>query len=127
MEDARLDVLAAHLDGGRPASGAAAGATPEYDLLIVGGHICDSSTGVDGVSDLAVKDGRVAAVGPGLAAGGASAAEIFDATGLIVTPGLVDAHVHVRLPPSTSPPQLIIASCCRAGVPLLHPARHPGG
>ena len=97
MEDARLDVLASHLDGGRPASGAAAGATPEYDLLIVGGHICDPSTGVDGISDVAVKGGRVAAVGPGLAAGGASAAEIFDATGLIVTPGLVDAHVHVRL------------------------------
>ena len=103
MEDARLDVLAAHLDGARPAAaGAAAGATPEYDLLIVGGHICDPSSGVDGISDLAVKDGRVAAVGPELAAGGASAAEIFDATGLIVTPGLVDAHVHVRPHPANA-------------------------
>ena len=102
MEDARLDVLASHLDGGRPAAGAAAGAAPEYDLLIVGGHICDPSSGVDGISDLAVKDGRVAAVGPELAAGGASAAEIFDATGLIVTPGLVDAHVHVRPHPANA-------------------------
>ena len=47
----------------------------------------------DGIADVAAKDGVIVAVGPDLPRDGA--AEIFDATGLLVTPGLVDTHVHV--------------------------------
>jgi predicted amidohydrolase len=47
----------------------------------------------DGIADVAVKDGVIVAVGLDLPRDGA--AEVFDATGLLVTPGLVDTHVHV--------------------------------
>ena len=47
----------------------------------------------DAVADVAVRDGVIVAVGPDLPRD--QAAEVFDATGLLVTPGLVDTHVHV--------------------------------
>jgi dihydroorotase len=50
---------------------------------------------VDGVGDLFVEDGRVSDSGDGAAAEGA---EIFDAAGLVVTPGFIDLHVHLREP-----------------------------
>lgn len=75
------------------ASSAAAQAPPEYDFLIKGGHVIDPKNGVDAVRDVAVKDGRIAAVAQDIAA--ARALEAVDATGLHVTPGLIDIHVHV--------------------------------
>ena len=66
-----------------------------YDLLVVGGRVIDPGSKFDGVADVAVKAGRIAAVGPNLQRD--DAAEIFDAAGLLVTPGLVDTHVHVYL------------------------------
>ena len=63
------------------------------DLLIAGGHVIDPASGLDGVADVAIADGRIAAVGPGLAT--ADVAEVIDATGRFVVPGLVDLHVHV--------------------------------
>jgi len=63
------------------------------DLLVCGGLVV-SPVGV-AVGDVAVRDGVIAALGPGLDAG---AAEVVDATGLIVLPGCVDAHVHLNDP-----------------------------
>ena len=68
-----------------------------YDLLIVGGRVIDPGSQFDGLADVAVKAGRIAAVGQTLQRD--DAAEIFDAAGLLVTPGLVDTHVHVYLLP----------------------------
>ena len=69
-------------------------------LLITGGRLIDPSTGIDGARDLLFGDGRVAAVGePGTLA--ASGAERLDATGLVVAPGLIDIHVHLREPGQT--------------------------
>jgi dihydroorotase len=70
-------------------------------LLIRGGHLVDPAAGVDGLKDILLKDGRVAEItSPGKLkqANGAAGAEILDATGLTVAPGLVDMHVHLREP-----------------------------
>ena len=67
-------------------------------LLIRGGHLIDPAAGVDGLKDILLKDGRVAEIaGPGKLKS-ANGAEVLDATGLTVAPGLVDMHVHLREP-----------------------------
>jgi dihydroorotase len=72
-------------------------------LLIRGGHLIDPAAGIDGLKDILLKDGRVAEVAaPGKIkpSNGASGPDpqVLDATGLIVAPGLVDIHVHLREP-----------------------------
>ncbi len=67
-------------------------------IAILGGHLMDPSAGVDAKKDLLLKDGRVAEIaGPGKLKG-AAGAEKLDASGLIVAPGLIDMHVHLREP-----------------------------
>jgi len=63
-----------------------------YDLLFVGGDVIDAGGGHTGRYDVAVRGGRIAAVGAGLPR---DAAQIVDVTGRLVTPGLVDLHTHV--------------------------------
>jgi dihydroorotase len=70
-----------------------AAAQPPYDLLLKGGHVIDPRNGVDGVMDVAVADGKIAAVRAGIAP--ADARQVVDVAGLYVTPGLIDIHVHV--------------------------------
>src|SRR5690242_3326258 len=65
-------------------------------LLIAGGRIIDPSTGADTPADLAIADGRIAAIGPGLPRGPAD--QVIDARGKLVTAGLIDPHVHLREP-----------------------------
>ncbi|HMN02831.1 MULTISPECIES: dihydroorotase [Geobacter] len=66
------------------------------NLLIKGGRVIDPSLGIDETLDVLVADGKVKELGTGLKA--PAGAEIIDATGLIVTPGLIDMHVHLRDP-----------------------------
>jgi dihydroorotase len=66
------------------------------DLLIRGGRVVDPSRGTDGVADLYVKDGKIEAVGRNIPS--QPGAEIIDATGKVVAPGLIDLHVHLREP-----------------------------
>jgi len=61
------------------------------DLLIKNGRVIDPDNNVDDVIDVAVKDKRIYKVGKDL---NVTAAEEFDADGCLVTPGLIDAHVH---------------------------------
>ena len=65
-------------------------------LLIKGGHLIDPAARIDAPMDLLLKDGRVAEVAPPNKIKGAS--EKFDARGLIVAPGFIDIHVHLREP-----------------------------
>ena len=66
---------------------------PEYDLLLKNGHVIDARNNLSAVRDVAVKDGKVAAVGSNIPA--SRAVKTVDVSGLYVTPGLVDIHVHV--------------------------------
>jgi len=65
------------------------------ELLFRGGRVVDPAGGRDEIVDVHVKDGVVADVGQGL---GAASAEIIDCNGLILAPGLVDMHTHLREP-----------------------------
>jgi dihydroorotase len=62
------------------------------DLILRGGRVIDPASGRDETADVAFADGRVKAVGPDLPDRGA---EIADARGLLVVPGLIDLHTHV--------------------------------
>src|ERR1700733_9913813 len=74
--------------------------TPKRDaasLLISGGHLIDPAAKIDAPMDVLLRDGRVAEIGPpNKLRGGAD--EKFDARGLIVAPGFIDLHVHLREP-----------------------------
>ncbi len=65
-------------------------------ILIRGGRIIDPSRGTDEVGDLFVADGKVQASGRGL--GRPDDAQVLDAAGKVVAPGLIDLHVHLREP-----------------------------
>src|SRR6476620_7284246 len=64
-------------------------------LLIKNGRVMDPASNFDSVTDVLVADGRITAVGPDLYDRGA---ERFDATGMVVAPGFIDMHVHLRDP-----------------------------
>lgn len=73
-------------------AGAVFGQT-DYDLLLKGGHVIDGKNRISAVRDVAIKDGKIAAVESNIAA--ARAVKTVDVSGLYVTPGLVDIHIHV--------------------------------
>lgn len=63
--------------------------------LLRGGRVVDPAGGLDGAADVLVEDSLIEEVGPRLAAPGA---EVVDCDGLVVAPGLVDLHTHLREP-----------------------------
>lgn len=66
-------------------------------LLIRGGRVIDPASGLDEVTDLLIRDGQIVEFGPDRRAAD-KAAETLDAKGLIVCPGFIDMHVHLREP-----------------------------
>jgi dihydroorotase len=72
---------------GRPA------AQQNYDLLLKGGHVIDPKNRISAVRDVAIANGKVAAVAARIDP--ASALKVVDVAGLYVTPGIIDIHVHV--------------------------------
>jgi dihydroorotase len=67
-------------------------------LVIRGGNLIDPAAGVDALKDILFKDGRVAEIASPGKLKQANGAEVLDATGLTVAPGLIDMHVHLREP-----------------------------
>jgi dihydroorotase len=64
-----------------------------FDAVVIGGHVIDPGTGKNGRFDVAIREGRIAAVEPEIDAG--HARKRIDASGQIVVPGLVDLHTHI--------------------------------
>jgi dihydroorotase len=62
-----------------------------YDLIIKGGRVVDPSIGLDGIRDVAIASGRIAAVEASISD---DATETIDARNKIVAPGLIDIHTH---------------------------------
>jgi len=71
------------------------------DILILNGRLVDPANGVDAERDLLLRHGKVAAVEKPGGLSDVKAKEVIDAKGLIVAPGLVDVHVHLREPGQT--------------------------
>jgi dihydroorotase len=64
-----------------------------YDLLLRGGRVIDPAQNLDGIHDVAIKDGKIAAVLPSITP--SSARQSVDVSGKLVLPGLIDTHAHV--------------------------------
>ena len=65
----------------------------QTELLLKGGHVIDPKNGISGPMDVAIGDGRVISVAPDISE--ATAVKVVDVSGMYVTPGLIDMHVHV--------------------------------
>ncbi|HUJ22077.1 MAG TPA: amidohydrolase/deacetylase family metallohydrolase [Bryobacteraceae bacterium] len=68
-------------------------AQSKYDLVLKGGHVVDARNHLSAVRDVGIQNGRIAEVAANIDPAGA--AKVVDVSGLYVTPGLVDIHVHV--------------------------------
>jgi dihydroorotase len=67
--------------------------SPDYDLLLKGGHVIDAKNKIDAVFDVAIKDGKIARVAKDIPAN--YAVKSVTVAGMYVTPGLIDLHTHV--------------------------------
>ena len=65
----------------------------QYAIVIKGGHLIDPKNSTNEVMDIAITDGKVISVGKNIDA--TKAMQVVDAKGMYITPGLIDAHVHV--------------------------------
>ncbi len=89
-------------------------------LLIADGRLIDPASGVDGLRDILIEDGKVSAVGRGLSKRLRNRVDLerFDAAGLWVIPGLIDLHVHLREPGRTEDETILTGAraAARGGV-----------
>ena len=66
------------------------------DLILKGGRVIDPSTGIDAVGDVLLRDGKIESAGKKIST--PDGAEVVDCTGLVVSPGFIDVHCHLREP-----------------------------
>lgn len=63
-----------------------------YSIVIKGGHVIDPKNNIDAIMDIAVKDGKIAAIAKNI--DGSQGTQVVNARGMYITPGLIDLHVH---------------------------------
>lgn len=80
----------------------------KLDLLLKGGRVIDPANTMDETADVGIKDGKIARVEKGIAS--ADADGVVDVSGLLVTPGLVDIHVHAYTGRRNDGPGMFVAS-----------------
>ena len=80
-------------------------------LLIQGGRVIDPANQVDGVQDILIRDGKIAAIGQ---LNGQKVDGIIDASHFIVVPGLIDMHVHLREPGREDEETICSGTCAAA-------------
>src|SRR5258708_19347668 len=68
-------------------------AAPIYDLVLKDGHVICPASGIDGVMDVAVMDGKIALVGKDILP--STARQVVDVCGKLVLPGMIDTHAHI--------------------------------
>ena len=66
--------------------------TPQQDILLQGGHVIDPANNINGVMDVAVVDGKIAAVGSNITP--LEGMKVIDVSDLYISPGFIDIHVH---------------------------------
>src|SRR6266480_6142607 len=71
-------------------------------LLLTGGRVIDPANRFDAVADLLIVEGKIAALGPDAKKQAPAESERLDTKGLVVCPGLIDLHVHLREPGQTA-------------------------
>ncbi len=102
-------------------------------LLLKGGRVVDPSQGIDETASVLIEDGKIAQVGR-VESGAAIGAQVYDVSGLVVTPGLIDMHVHMREPGFEHKETIETAGCAAAaggfttivGMPNTKPAVDSG-
>lgn len=82
------------------------------ELLLKGGHLIDPGSGVAGPLDILIVDGVITEIGPSIQA---STSDVLDVTGLVVSPGFVDLHVHLR-EPGREDEETIYSGCAGAAL-----------
>src|SRR5271168_4076523 len=81
-------------------------------LLLTGGRVIDPASRFDAIANVLIQDGKISAVGPNISA--PQGTQIFDATGKVVSPGLIDLHVHLREPGQTAKENLATGTAAAA-------------
>jgi dihydroorotase len=81
-------------------------------LLLTGGRVIDPASRFDAMADVLIQDGKIAAIGSKLSA--PRGIETFDAAGKVVSPGLIDLHVHLREPGQTAKENLATGTAAAA-------------
>ena len=71
-------------------------------LLLTGGRVIDPANRFDSIADVLISDGKIVAVGGEAAAKAPAGSECMDVKGLVICPGLIDLHVHLREPGQTA-------------------------
>jgi dihydroorotase len=83
-------------------------------LLLTGGRVIDPANKFDSSADVLIIDGKISAVGKNLSAKAPKEIKIFDASGKIICPGLIDLHVHFREPGQTAKENLASGTAAAA-------------